>query len=93
MPGIIGKIENWASAGPAIPKPETDCVYRVKGWGTRRGERALIYFIPNHANPRHPHEKGVTESEWEQAYDRLVSEGELRHFLVQMLDGAVQQGG
>ncbi len=79
MPGIIGKIEDWASPGTEIPKPETDSVYRVKGWGRRRGERALIYFIPNHANRCQPHEKGATESEWEQAYARLISEEELRH--------------
>lgn len=79
MSGIIGKIEDWALAGAEIPKPETDSVYRVKGWGRRRGERALIYFIPNRANRGQPHEKGVTESEWKQAYDRLASEGELRH--------------
>ena len=77
MPGIIGRIEDWASRGAEIPKPETG-VYRVKGWGTRRGERALIYLIPNRAIPSQPYEKGVTVSEWEQAYARLVSEGELR---------------
>lgn len=79
-PGIVGMIEDWASPGIEIPKPETDSVYRVKGWGRRRGERALVYLIPNHANRSHPHEKGVTESEWKQAYDRLVQKGELRHF-------------
>ena len=79
MPGIIGRIEDWALPGAAIPKPETDCVYQVKVWGRRRGERELIYFIPNHKNPRHPYEKGVTVSEWQQAYSRLASEGELRH--------------
>ncbi|MXX89985.1 MAG: hypothetical protein F4213_08240 [Boseongicola sp. SB0677_bin_26] len=77
MPGIIGRLEDWASPGAEIPKPETGA-YRVKGWGIRRGVHALIYFIPNHATPRHPYEKGVTVSEWEQAYSRLASEGELR---------------
>lgn len=78
MPGIIGRIEDWASRGAEIPKPETDRVYRVKGWGRRRGERALIYLIPNRTHPSQPYEKGVTVSEWEQAYARLASEGELR---------------
>ena len=76
---IIGMIEDWASPGVEIPKPETNSVYHVKGLGNRRGERALIYLIPNHANRSYPHEKGVTESEWHQAYDQLILNGELRH--------------
>ena len=79
MSGIIGKLDAWALTGAEIPKPETDRVYRVKGWGRRRGERALIYCIPNRANSSQPHEKGITESEWKQAYDQLISEGEFSH--------------
>ena len=78
-PEIIGMIEDWASPGVEIPKPETDSVYRVKGWGNRRGERALIYLIPPRTNRRQASEKGVTESEWKQSYDRLVLKGELSH--------------
>ena len=59
-----------------IPKPQARSEFKVKGWGTRRGQRALIYTIPNHSNPAFPHEKGVTCAEWEQAYARLLSTGE-----------------
>lgn len=76
---IIGMIEDWASPGVEIPKPETDRAYRVKGWGNRRGERALVYSIPSRANRKYAQEKGVTESEWIQAYDQPVLNGELRH--------------
>lgn len=75
---IIDRLEAEIPAGCLIPKPETDAEYRVKGWGTRRGERALVYFIPNHRDESKPHQKGVTLSEWKRAYERLESTGELR---------------
>ena len=76
---IIARIEAEIVPGRLIPKPDTDREYRVKGWGTRRGERALIYFIPNGKDESKPHQKGVTVSEWRRVYERLVSVGELRH--------------
>ncbi|MFW6123306.1 MAG: hypothetical protein ACOC6L_03630, partial [Thermodesulfobacteriota bacterium] len=44
--------------------------------GTRRGEQALIYQIPNHKYPKKPHEKGINATEWDKAYRRLVEKGE-----------------
>ena len=79
MCGIIDRLEAEIAPGRRIPRPETDREYRVKGWGTRRGERALIYFIPNGKDGSKPHQKGVTVSEWKEAYERLVSKGELCH--------------
>lgn len=79
MSKIIDRIEAEIVPGTAIPKPETDGEYLVKGWGRRRGERALVYTIPNHGNPSYPHEKGIAVSEWDHAFDRLMSTGELRH--------------
>ena len=32
----------------------------MKGWGIRRSEPALVYYIPNHSNPHRPHQKGYT---------------------------------
>ena len=49
------------------------------GWGIRRGERALIYSISNHKNSSRPHAKGVTESDWEQAFERLMSTGKFQY--------------
>ena len=76
---IIARLEADIVPGCLIPKPETDGEYRVKGWGTRRGERALIYFIPNRKDGSKPYQKGVTVSEWKRTYERLVSAGELRN--------------
>ena len=32
MPGIIGRMDDGASPGAEIPKPEMDSVHRVNGW-------------------------------------------------------------
>ena len=79
MSGIIGRIENEILPGTVIPKPQTDREHRVKGWGVRRGECALIYTIPNHCTPSQPYAKGVTVSDWEQAYEQLMSSGTLKY--------------
>ena len=63
-------------AGTVIPKPRARGIFVVKGWGTRRGERALIYKIPNNKNPERPYEKGVTIPEFKQAYEKIVQFGE-----------------
>jgi hypothetical protein len=62
--------------GTVIPKPESQAVFTIKGWGKRIDEDALICFIPNHSDPRRPHKKGITAGEWEQAYRRLLTNGE-----------------
>ena len=74
---LLNGILHLAPAGATIPKPAAAGNFRVKGLGKRRGEEALIYLIPNHSNPRKPHEKGITASEFERAYARLHSAGEL----------------
>ena len=78
MSGIVSRIETEIIPGTIIPKPGTDREYRVKGWGRRRGERALMYWIPNLNNPARPYQKGVTVSEWEQAFEHLMSAEEFR---------------
>jgi len=65
--------------GTVIPKPEAKGDFIIKGWGMRRGERALIYTIPNHKNSSKPHQKGITRSEWERAFERLQGTGEFTH--------------
>ena len=72
---LIARIEARFPPGTTIPKPEAED-YRVGGWGSRRGERALIYEIPNHKRREHPHKKGVTEEEFARAHEQLLSAGE-----------------
>ena len=79
MLGIIGRIEAAIEPGTLIPKPVTEAEHRVTGWGVRRGERALIYSMPNHSNPARPHAKGVTVSDWEQAYEQLMLTGKFEY--------------
>ncbi len=62
MDSILPKLQRL-SPGTVIPKPEAKDEFTVKGWGQRNGETALIYFIPNHSDPRKPHEKGITVGE------------------------------
>ena len=77
MAHIVELIEQIAMPGTVIPKPEARGDYIVKGWGRRRGERALVYTIPNHKDEKSPYEKGITESEWIEAYDRLTETGQI----------------
>ncbi|MBN1316134.1 MAG: hypothetical protein JXA42_11715 [Anaerolineales bacterium] len=68
---IIHEIKVKIASGTVIPKPEAKADFKVKGWGMRRGEEALIYLIPNHKKPNKPYEKGVNINEWKVAYDRI----------------------
>lgn len=70
---IIKLITSKFQPNTKIPKPFSQSDYFIKGWGFRRGERALIYKIPNHKNPLKPHEKGITVNEFEIAYKRIRS--------------------
>ncbi len=74
---IVKTIRENISPDTVIPKPFAQEKYIVKGWGRRRGEKALIYYIPNKKNPDCPHQKGVNVSEWRAAYKRLVVAGKL----------------
>ena len=76
---IVEKIRGSVSPGTVIPKPKAKADFVVKAWGRRRGEQALVYAIPNHRNPKKPHEKGITETEFERAYEELQRSGELTH--------------
>ena len=75
MDEILHRIETMVTPGTVIPKPKARADYTVKGWGRRRGERALIYRIPNHKNPDCPYEKGITESEFVKAFNHLDETG------------------
>ena len=74
---IVDLIERTVTPGTVIPKPEARANSVAKRWGRRRGERALVYTIPNHRDERRPSEKGITESEWVQAYGHLTATGQL----------------
>jgi hypothetical protein len=74
MDSILPRLQQL-SHGTVIPKPKAGGVFTIKGWGKRHGETALIYFIPNHGDPRQPHQKGITVDEWEHAYLQLVTTG------------------
>jgi hypothetical protein len=71
---IIKLLENEILPGTKIPKPYAKTIYLVKGWGYRRGERALIYKIPNTSGGK-PYEKGINISEWRKAFI-LIKSGE-----------------
>ncbi|MYB35995.1 MAG: hypothetical protein F4Y26_01105 [Gammaproteobacteria bacterium] len=77
MENIVKLIEQTAVPGTVIPKPKARGDFIVKGWGRRRGERALVYKIPNHNDERKPYEKGITESEWVAAHNRLNEAGDV----------------
>ena len=72
---IFDRIIRKAPPGTVIPKPEAKSDFIVKGIGNRRGEKALIYFIPNNNNPQKPYQKGVTVSEFDSAFNELTTSG------------------
>ena len=76
MQNIINRIEQEITPGTEILKPAARGNFVVKRWGRRRGERALIHMIPNHRDPARPYQKGITESEWNKAFDQLKETGE-----------------
>jgi hypothetical protein len=71
------RVRAVAPPGTLIPKPAARRPFRVVGDGVRRGQRALIYSIPNHTDRRRPYQKGVTWRELERAYAELLRSGEL----------------
>jgi hypothetical protein len=62
--------------GTEIPKPHAKKPFTIKGLGTRRGEKALIYRIPSHSLKSKHYEKGITISEFSNAHNELVSSKE-----------------
>lgn len=68
---IVQEIRTKIQPGMIIPKPAAKADFIVKGWGKRRGEEALVYLIPNHANSAKPYPKGITVSEWRYAYEHI----------------------
>jgi hypothetical protein len=91
---IADRISSEVEKGLTIPKPNAKQPFKVKGWGTRRGEIALIYYIPSHTNPSKPYEKGVTITEFEQAYQQLINEGQIeRKWFNENMIACSKEGG
>lgn len=91
---IVDEIKKKVPIGTVIPKPAAKADFVVKGWGKRREEGALIYFIPNHKNVDKPYKKGITESEWHQAYQRIRSgENFTREWFEQHMERCAKEGG
>jgi len=92
--GIFEEIERAIRPGMAIPKPQTERDFVVKGFGIRRGQPALIYFIPNNKNPANPYQKGITNSEWVAAFQQLERSGEFsREWFEKYLPNCAKEGG
>ena len=72
---IVKLIRDKIEPGMVIPKPEAKNDFLVKGWGRRRGEKALVYYIPNRINPNKAYEKGISESEFTLAFKQLMENG------------------
>jgi len=90
---ILWDISRVAPPGTVIPKPEAKADFLVKGVGMRRGERAIIYTIPNQMDPDRPYEKGVTVSELERARRELLSSRKLtRQWFVENLPECNKEG-
>jgi hypothetical protein len=91
---ILDRLEREIIPGMTIPKPKATSDFTVKGWGKRRGEWALIYEIPNHKSPTKPYQKGVTTSEWEQAFAQINASGELsRSWFDAHMPACAKEGG
>ena len=91
---IIDRIKLSILPGMVIPKPNAKADFKVKGWGMRRGQEALIYLIPNHHNQALPYKKGITVAEFNDAYDELMQSGEFnRQWFNSKLSHCANEGG
>ena len=89
---IIEKIQGLKQ-GTVIPKPKANSDFKIKGWGKRRGESALIYWIPNHKSPDKPLIKGITVTEFERAYAQLLASTQFtRQWFNTNLDACAKEG-
>ncbi len=94
MKTILAEIERQILPGTIIPKPKARDDFIVKGWGVRRGERTLIYTIPNHKTPSKPYQKGITVSEWGQAFEHLTDAGDFsRSWFERSMPACAKEGG
>ena len=92
MSGIIGKIEAAIEPGTIIPKPLADGEHRVTGWGIRRGERALIYSMPNRQESRAPALEGPDRVGPGAGLRTADVGGEVRVFVIYLGHARVLQG-
>jgi hypothetical protein len=93
MAKVLNDIKAKITPNMVIPKPHASGDFLVKGWGIRRGKPALIYTIPNRKTPTKPYEKGVTESEWEQAFQQLLGAGDFsRSWFEQSMSECAKEG-
>lgn len=91
---IVQEIMAKVAVNTVIPKPEARADFLVKGWGKRRNEPALVYKIPNHKNPNKPHEKGITVSEWRQAYQQICDGEDFdRQWFNENMSNCASEGG
>lgn len=89
------KIESLP-AGTVIPKPESENDFTIKGVGMRRGEEALVYRIPTNNPIKYPrgHEKGVTFTEFYEAYSVLQETSSFtREWFDENLPECAKEGG
>jgi len=90
---IVEQIRQEINSGMVIPKPDAKADFVIKGWGKRRGEDALIYYIPNHRNPNKPYQKGIAVSEWEQAFNELMETGSFsREWFNEHMEPCMKEG-
>jgi hypothetical protein len=91
---IVEELKKRITPSTVIPKPNAKADFIVKGWGKRRGEEALIYWIPNHSNPSKPYEKGITVSESRQAYNHIRSGNDFtREWFNEQMAACTKEGG
>jgi hypothetical protein len=91
---ILTEIENKIAVGTIIPKPYARGNFIFKEWKIRRGERAFIYTIPNNKTPSRPYRKGITVSEWVQAFEQSVNTGGFsRSWFERAMPACCKEGG
>ena len=80
---IINRIKEEIAPGTVIHNE-----WEMKGYGIRRGKDALIYTMPG------GHDKGINESEWNKAYNELMTTGCFRRsWFEKNMEGCNREGG
>ena len=91
---IIHQIQRNIFPGAVIPKPRSNKSYIVKGWGTSRGESALVYLTPKKPGSKKQASKRIRVSDFRKAHSVLISTGEFtREWFNKNLPDCAKDGG
>lgn len=74
---VLKRVKAVTTPGTRIPKPQSTDTYVVVGWGTSRGQEALVYQLPRKPGSKKASQKRIPASVFSQAFDILGRTGKI----------------